>query len=125
MQTVQQCFVSLIPSYKIRKNTDFLRCTANQVSTGHKLHFQPNHPARAKFAAINNKYGCGTAEVDIVWKCFISLKLSCKVRENTALLRCTTNQVGTSHNAHLKPNHPARAKLTAINNKNACGTAEV
>ena len=40
-----------------------LRCTANQAGTGHKLHFQPKHPVRAKLAAINNKNGCGTAEV--------------------------------------------------------------
>ena len=31
--------------------------------TCHKLHFQPKNPATAKLAAINNKNGCGTAEV--------------------------------------------------------------
>ena len=40
-----------------------LRFTANQVKTDHKLHFQPKNIARAKLAAINNKNGCGTAEV--------------------------------------------------------------
>ena len=32
-----------------------LRYTANQSGTGHKLHFQPKHPAWAKLAAIDNK----------------------------------------------------------------------
>ena len=32
-------------------------------STGHKIYFQSNRPARAKLAAMNNKNGCGTAEV--------------------------------------------------------------
>ena len=45
------------------KNTSLLRCTANQVGTGHKLHFHNKHPVRTKLAAINNKNGCGTAEV--------------------------------------------------------------
>ena len=45
------------------KKTALIRCTANQAGTGHKLHFQPKNPARAKLAAINNKNGCGTAEV--------------------------------------------------------------
>ena len=42
----------------VRKMIALLRCTANQVSTDHKLHFQPKNPARAKLAAINNK--CST-----------------------------------------------------------------
>ena len=45
------------------KNTSLLRYTANQVGTGHKLHFNPKHQARAKLAAMNNKKGCGTPEV--------------------------------------------------------------
>ena len=49
--------------YKVRKKTAVLCCTANQDGTGHKLHFQPKHPAWAKLAAIRNKNGCGTAEV--------------------------------------------------------------
>ena len=32
-----------------------VRCNANLVSTGHMLYFQPKHPARAIFAAINNR----------------------------------------------------------------------
>ena len=63
MQKVQQCFISLILTYKVRKKADLLRCTSNQVGTVHKLHFQPKNPARAKLAAINNKNGCGRAEV--------------------------------------------------------------
>ena len=63
MQTFSKYFISLIISYQVGKNTDFLRCTANQVGIRHNLHFQPKHPARAKFAAIDNKNGCGTAEV--------------------------------------------------------------
>ena len=47
----------------IREETSFLCCAANQVRTGHKLHFQPKNQARAKLAAINNKNGCATAEV--------------------------------------------------------------
>ena len=50
-------------SYKVREKISMIRCTANQAGTGHKLHFQPKHPARAKLAAINNKNGCDTAEV--------------------------------------------------------------
>ena len=45
------------------KNIALLCRTANQAGTGHKLHFQPKNPARAKLAAINNKNGCGMAEV--------------------------------------------------------------
>ena len=63
MKKVQKCFISLILSYKVRKNTALIRCTAHQDGTCHKLHFQPKNPAWAKLAAINNKYGCGTAEV--------------------------------------------------------------
>ena len=40
-----------------------IRCTANQVGTGHKVNFYPKNPARAKLAAINNKNGCGTAKM--------------------------------------------------------------
>ena len=91
-------FISLILSYKVRKNTSLLHCTANQVGTGQKLHFQPKNPAWAKLAAIINKNGCGTAEV---WwrqfrKYFISLILSYKARKKTDLLRCTANQAGTA-----------------------------
>ena len=35
----------------------------NIVGTGHKIHFQPKNPARAKLAAINNKNGCSTGDV--------------------------------------------------------------
>ena len=63
MEKFCKYLLSLMLSYKIRKNTDFLRCTTNQVSTGHKLHFQPIHPVRAKLAAINNNYGGDTVEV--------------------------------------------------------------
>ena len=63
MQTVPKCFISLILAYNIIKKTALLCCTANQAGTGHKLHFQPKNQARAKLAAINNKKGCGRAEV--------------------------------------------------------------
>ena len=91
MQKVPKCFISWILPYKVSKKTDVLRCTANQAGTEHKLHFEPKHSARAKLAPISNKNGCGRAEV---WwrqfrKYFISLILSYKVRENTALIRCT------------------------------------
>ena len=56
-------FISFILSYKVRKTTTLLRYNTNQSGTGHKLHFQPKNPAWAKLAAINNKNGCGTAEV--------------------------------------------------------------
>ena len=52
-----------VRKYKVMKNIALLRCTANKVGTGHKLHFQPKNPARAKLVAINNKNGCGPAEV--------------------------------------------------------------
>ena len=45
------------------KETCLICCTANQIGTGHKLHFQPKNPDKAKLVAINNKNGCGTAEV--------------------------------------------------------------
>ena len=45
------------------KKTAFLRCNTNQAGTGHKLHFQPKNPSRAKLAAINNKNGCDRAKV--------------------------------------------------------------
>ena len=60
---MQMRYISLILSYKVRKNTALLCCTANQVGIGQKLHFQPKNPARAKLAAINNTNGCGRAEV--------------------------------------------------------------
>ena len=63
IQRVKKYFISLILSYRFRKKTALLSCTANQVETDHKLHFQPNNPARTKLAAINNKNGCGMAEV--------------------------------------------------------------
>ena len=66
MQIVHKCFISLILSYKVYKNTALLRCTANQASIGHKLHFQPKHPVRVKLAAINHKNGCGAAEVWLI-----------------------------------------------------------
>ena len=63
METVRKGFISLILSYKVSKKTYFLCCTANQVDTGHKLHFQPKNPVEDKMAEINNKNGCGTAKV--------------------------------------------------------------
>ena len=48
MQKFRKCFISLMLSYKVTKNTALLHCTANQVGTGHKLNFQPKHPARSK-----------------------------------------------------------------------------
>ena len=53
----------MILSYKIREKTVLLRCTANQVGTGNIVHFQPKHPVWDGLAAINNKNGCDTAEV--------------------------------------------------------------
>ena len=53
----------MIVTFKVRKKTDLLRCTANQAGIGNKLNFQPKNPARAKLAAVNNKNDCGTAEV--------------------------------------------------------------
>ena len=55
--------ISLILSYEARIKTALLRCTANQSGIGHNLHFQPKNLAWAKLAAINNKNGCGRAEV--------------------------------------------------------------
>ena len=163
------------------KETALLRYTSIHVSTGHKLHFQPKNPARGKMTAINNKNGCGMAEVwyrqfrsisyhwyshirsgkiqlwsvvpptksaqaisfifspkiqlgpnwqqsttkwmwhgwgvmHTVRQYFISLILSYKVRKNTALLRCTANQVGKGHKLHFQPKNPAWTKLAAINN---------
>ena len=63
IQIFSKYLISLILSCMVIKKTDLLRFTANQFGTGHKLHFQPKNPARAKLAAINNKNGCGTAEV--------------------------------------------------------------
>ena len=63
MQTVRKYLISLILSYKVMKKTAFICCNANQAGTGHKLNFQTKNPARAKLAAINNKNGCGMAEV--------------------------------------------------------------
>ena len=63
MQTFRKYFISLVLLYKVRKKTSLIRCTANQFSTGHKRHFQPNHPAWAKLALINIKNGCGTAKL--------------------------------------------------------------
>ena len=63
MKTFLKCFISLIISYKVNRKIYLIRCTTNQVGTGHKLVFQPKNPVWAKWAAINNKHGCGTAEV--------------------------------------------------------------
>ena len=123
----QKYFISSILSYKVRKKTYLLCCTTNQVGTVHKLHFQPKNLACAKLAAINNKNGYGTAEVwwRQLWKYFISLILSYKVRKNTSFLHCTSNQVLTDHKLNFQPKNPARANLAAINNKNGCSMAEV
>ena len=86
MQTVWKYFVSLVLSYKVRKKTAVLRCTANQVGTGHKLHFQPKHPARAKLAAINNKNGCGTAEV--LCRNFRSVSYHCNYHIRSGKRQC-------------------------------------
>ena len=61
MEKFRTYLISLILSYKVRKKTALLHCTSNQSGTGHKLHFLPINPARAKLAPINNKNGCGTA----------------------------------------------------------------
>ena len=63
MQTFQRWFILLIISDKVIRKTALLHCTTNQVTTGHKLHFQLKNPVRAKLAVINSKSGCGTAEV--------------------------------------------------------------
>ena len=128
METVQKYYISLILlSYKVMKKTALIFCTVNQSGTGHKIHFQPKHPARAKLAAINNKkwlwHGWGVMET--VQKCFIPLKISYKVRKNIALLCCTVNQVSTGHKLHFHIKNPSWAKRAAINNNNGCGTAEV
>ena len=104
-----------------------LRFNANQVGTGHKLHFQPKHPARAKLAAINNKNVCGKAEVGCRQFGIVSYHLYYHISsgKKTALLRCTSNHISTGHKLQFQPKNPARAKLAAINNKNGCGTAEV
>ena len=119
MQTVLKYFISLILIYKFIKKTALPRCAANQVGTGRKLHFQPKNPARAKLAAINNQkwlwHGYGVMQT--VQKYSISLKLTCKVRKNKVLLRCTTNQTGTCHYLHSQSKTIDRAKLAAINNK--------
>ena len=63
MQKFQNYFISLILTYKVRKKTYLLHCTAKQAGTVHKLHFQPKNPARAKLTAINNKIGGGTTDL--------------------------------------------------------------
>ena len=63
MQIFWKYFISFILSYKVSKKTDYLYCTVNQVILGHKLNFEPKHPAWAALTAINNKNGCGMAEV--------------------------------------------------------------
>ena len=67
----------------------------------------------------------GWGVIQKVPKCFILLIVLFKVRKNTALLLCTTNQAGSGHNLRFQPKNPARAKLAEINNKNGCGTSEV
>ena len=60
VQIFRKCFISLILSYKVRKKTALLRYTANQVGTGHKLHFccwfLPIWP-KLVFWAENGAYG--------------------------------------------------------------------
>ena len=99
METVLEVFHIIDTKFKVRKKTALFCSTANQAGTGHKLHFQPKNPARDKLTAINNKNGCGRAEVcrRQFWKYFMSLILSYKISKNTDLLHCTSNQVGTSH----------------------------
>ena len=71
MQLVWKYLISLILTYKVRKNADLLFCTSNQTEIVHKLQFRPKNPARAKLAAINNQNGCGTGEV--WWRQFGSI----------------------------------------------------
>ena len=63
MHTDLKSFISLILSYKVREKTAVLCFTDKKSGTGHKLHFQPKNIAREKLATINNKNGCGMAEV--------------------------------------------------------------
>ena len=105
-------FISLILSYKVSKNTTLIRCTANQASTGHKLHFQHKHPARTKMAAINNRHGCGTAEVR--WRYFKSISyhwyyhiLSGKINLCSVVTPTKSAQAISSiftHNVQHRPN---------------------
>ena len=60
-----------------------------------------------------------------VYKCFISLILSNKVRKKTALICFIAKQGGTDHKLDFEPKNPALANLAAMNNKNGCGTDEV
>ena len=127
IQTFHKCFIPFILSYKIKINTDLLRCTANQVGAGHKLHFSAQ---TSSFGQIGSNqqlkwlWNCWGV-IQAVQRCFISLILPYKIRNNTALLRCTASQVGTYHKIRFQPKNPSRAKLAAINNKNGCDTAEV
>ena len=119
-------FISLILSYKVSKKTALLRCTANQAGTDHKLNFQPKIQLGPNWQQSTTKMAvaglrCNTDS----FGCVLSFILTYKVRKNTALLCCTTNQVGTDHKLQFQPKHPARAKLAAINNNNGCGTPEV
>ena len=127
MQKVQKYFISFIFTNKIRKKTDLLNCTSDQVGTCQKLHFQTKNPTRAKLAVVNNKnwlwHGWGMMQT--AQNCFISLILSYKSMKKSYLLRCITNQVGTCHKHPFQPKKTARTKLSAISNKHGCGTAEV
>ena len=127
MQTVRQCFISLILTYKVMKKTTLLCCTSNQVGTGHKLNFQPKNQARGQIGSEQQQkllwHGWGVMQT--VQMCFISLILTYKVMKKTAVLCCTANQVGTGHKLHFQFKSPAMGKFAAINNKNVRGTAEV
>ena len=66
MEAVQKCFISLILTYKIRKKTSLLHCTANHVVTGHNIHFQLKCAGRVKLAATNNQNVCDRDEVSLI-----------------------------------------------------------
>ena len=60
---VPKCFITLILTYNVIKETVFLRCTANQSGTSHRFQFHLKQSAWPKLAANKNKNGCGTDEV--------------------------------------------------------------
>ena len=126
MQTVQKSFRSFILSYKASKKQLCYVVPRTKVAHAIISIFSPNIKLGPNWQQSTTKMalaglGCSGYSSEV----FHIIVLSYKVSKKTALLCCTAKKGRTDHNLHYQSKHPALAKLTAINNKNGCGTAEV
>ena len=153
MQTVWKCFILLILSYKVSKNTALLRCTATTRRSSDLVmvlccyykwyerlliffYYNSAVPqpfllliaanlAQAGFLGWKWSLWPMPTWLAVKWSKALFLLALYDSMNDMNYLCCTANQAGIDHKLHFQPKHPARAKLAPINNKNGCGNAEV